>query len=112
MGEKEERAEGVSRMLSGEDAPEDTNRESQVGPTGGGGGEMAPEGAGEKVPGVTGGESMIDKDGKEPGRYDLGTQGPTNRPVGGSTNRDSTGVDPQEPIEDTSAAPQGMGTAS
>jgi hypothetical protein len=112
MGEKEERAEGVSRMLSGEDAPEDTNRESQVGPTGGGGGEMAPEGAGEKVEGVTGGESMIEKDGKEAGRYDLGTQGPTNRPVGGSTNRDSTGVDPQDPIEDTSAAPQGMGSAS
>jgi hypothetical protein len=112
MGEKEERAEGVSRMLTGQDAPEDTNREGQVGPTGGGGGEMAPEGAGEKVEGVTGGESMIEKDGKEPGRYDSGTQGPTNRPVGGSTNRDSTGIDPQEPIEGTSAAPQGMGTAS
>jgi hypothetical protein len=110
--EKQERAEGVSRQLTGQDAPEDTNREGQVGPTGGGGGEMAPEGAGEKVEGVTGGESMIDQDGKEAGRYDLGTQGPTNRPVGGSTARDSTGVDPQESVTDSSTAPTGMGSAS
>ena len=36
--EQKERAEGVSRMLKGEAAPEDTNPESLVGPTGGGGG--------------------------------------------------------------------------
>jgi hypothetical protein len=110
--EKTERAEGVSRMLTGEDAPEDTNSESLTGPTGGGGGEMAPEGAGEKVEGVTGGESMIEKDGKEPGRQDAGTQGPTNRPVGTSTARDSSGVDPQESVTDSSTAPTGMGSAS
>jgi hypothetical protein len=105
--EKQERAEGVSRQLTGEDAPEDTNNESLVGPTGGGTGEMAPEGVGESV--AHRGENMTAEEGKEAGRYDLGTQGPTNRPVGGSTNRDSTGVDPQEPIEDTSMAGGGMG---
>jgi hypothetical protein len=105
--EKAERAEGVSRQLKGEDAPEDTDRQSQVGPTGGGGGEMAPEGVGESV--AHRGENMIEEEGKEPGRYDLGTKGPTNRPVGGSTARDSTGVDPQEPIIETSQAPTGMG---
>jgi len=108
--EKQERADGVSRMLSGEDAPEDTNNESLTGPTGGGGGEMAPEGVGESV--GHRGENMIAEEGKEAGRYDLGTQGPTNRPVGGSTARDSSGVDPQEPIEDTTVAPTGMGSAS
>jgi hypothetical protein len=110
MAEKEERAEGVTRMLQGDDAPEDTDREGQVGPTGGGGGEMAPEGVGESV--AHRGENMTAEEGKEAGRYDLGTQGPTNRPVGGSTARDSTGVDPQEPIIDTDAAPTGMGSAS
>jgi len=105
--EKSERFEGVSRQLNGEDAPQDTDRGSQVGPTGGGGGEMAPEGVGESV--AHRGENMTQEEGKEAGRYDLGTQGPTNRPVGGSTARDSTGVDPQDPIIDTPQAPTGMG---
>lgn len=35
--------------------------------------------------------------------------GPTNRPVGGSTATDATGVDPQDPIIDTPQAPTGMG---
>jgi hypothetical protein len=105
--EKQERAEGVSRQLTGQDAPEDTNSESLTGPTGGGGGEMAPEGVGESI--AHRGENMTAEEGKEAGRYDMGTQGPTNRPVGGSTARDSTGVDPQEPIIDTEQAPTGMG---
>jgi hypothetical protein len=108
--EQQQRSEGVSRQLRGEDAPEDTNRESQVGPTGGGGGEMAPEGVGESV--AHRGENMTEEEGKEAGRYDMGTQGPTNRPVGGSTSRDSTGVDPQDPIVETTTAPTGMGSAS
>jgi len=45
------------------------------------------------------GEEMRDKDGKEAGRKDTGTQGPTDRPVGESTMRDSTGIDPQDPID-------------
>ena len=35
---------------------------------------------------------------KEPGRKDTGTQGPSQRPVGTSTARDSTSIDPKEPI--------------
>jgi hypothetical protein len=105
--EQKDRFEGVGRQLRGEEAPEDTDRESQVGPTGGGKGEMAPEGVGESV--SHHGENMVAEEGYETGRQDAGTQGPTNRPVGTSTNRDSTGVDPQEPIIDTPASPAGMG---
>jgi hypothetical protein len=95
--EKEERAEGVSRQLTGEDAPEDTDRPGQTGPTGGGGGEMSPEGVGESV--GHRGENMIAEEGKEAGRQDAGTDGTqADRPVGTSTARDSSGVDPQEPI--------------
>lgn len=109
--EKQARAEGVSRQLNDQDAPEDTNRESQVGPTGGGGGEQAPAGVGESV--GHRGEDMTAEDGKEAGRQDTGTDGTAaDRPTGSSTARDSTGVDPQDPIEDTSAAPTGMGSAS
>jgi hypothetical protein len=45
------------------------------------------------------GEDMVEEEGKEPGCYDSGTQGKSERPVGGSTARDSTGVNPQEPIK-------------
>lgn len=41
------------------------------------------------------GEDLADDDGKEPGRHDAGTQGESDRPVGVSDERDSTGVDPQ-----------------
>lgn len=105
--EMKARAEGVTRQLTGQDAPEDTDREGQVGPTGGGGGEMAPEGVGDSI--AHRGENMIEEEGKEAGRYDTGTQGPTNRPVGESTARDSTGVNPQEPIDDSSPVLPGAG---
>jgi len=39
----------------------------------------------------------IGKNEKEAGREDAGTQGETERPMGTSTARDYTGVDPQEP---------------
>ena len=42
------------------------------------------------------GEDVVDEEG-ESGRRTTGTQGPSQRPVGESTARDSTGVDPQEP---------------
>ncbi len=94
--EKEERAAGVGRMLTGEDAPSDTDREGQVGPTGGGTGAMAPEGAGEKTEGVKGGEEMIATDGKEPGRYDTTVHGKTGRQDGESTPRDMTSINAQD----------------
>ncbi|MGI8478213.1 MAG: hypothetical protein ACR2OO_17845 [Thermomicrobiales bacterium] len=45
------------------------------------------------------GEEMA---GKEAGRQDAGFQGPTKRPVGTSTARDSTGVGAQDPIDEES----------
>lgn len=45
------------------------------------------------------GESVAGTEGKEAGRHDDGTQGETERPAGHSSARDSTGVDPQEPID-------------
>ena len=92
---KEERAKGVSRQLNDQDPPKDTNPESLVGPTGGEEGEMAPEGVGESV--GRRGEDIVDKDGKEAGRYDTGTDdSPAQRPTGESTERDHTSIDPQK----------------
>ena len=94
--EKEERAAGVGRMLTGEDAPSDTNNESLVGPTGGGTGAMAPADAGQKTEGVKGGEEMIATDGKEPGRYDTTIHEKTGRQDGESTPRDMTSINAQD----------------
>jgi hypothetical protein len=44
----------------------------------------------------------VSKGGTEVGRKDLGTKGKTDRPVGSSTARDSTGVDPKDPINPSS----------
>lgn len=41
------------------------------------------------------GEDMADHEGKEPGREDAGTKGPSDRPVGKSDERDASTVDPQ-----------------
>lgn len=92
--EKQDRAESVERQMRGDKAPTDTNRESQVGPTGGGGGEMAPEGVGESV--SRRGED-VGEGGQEAGRTDTGTDDTAaERPTGTSSSRDQTGVDPQE----------------
>ena len=46
-------------------------------------------------------EDIAEDEGKEPGRHDQGTADtPAQRPVGTSTARDQTGVDPQEPGDD------------
>lgn len=42
------------------------------------------------------GEDVVKEEGEE-GRHTTGTQGQSQRPVGTSTARDSTGIDPQEP---------------
>ncbi len=46
------------------------------------------------------GEDMQVDDGREAGRKDTGNEGATDRPTGSSTARDSTGIDPQDPIGD------------
>lgn len=92
---KEDRAKGVSRQLNDEDPPSDTDPESLVGPTGGGDAEMAPEGVGESV--GRRGEDIVDKDGKEAGRHDTGTDNsPAERPTGESTKRDQSSINPQQ----------------
>jgi len=42
------------------------------------------------------GEDVVEEDGED-GRFRTGTQGESQRPVGKSTAKDSTGIDPQEP---------------
>jgi hypothetical protein len=42
------------------------------------------------------GEDVVEEEGED-GRRTTGTQGQSQRPVGESTARDSTGIDPQEP---------------
>jgi hypothetical protein len=92
---KEAKSESVKRQLAGEDAPEEANPESLVGPTGGSPGEEPPEGVGESV--ARRGEDMIKHHGKEAGRRDTGTDdSEAGRPTGESTERDRGGVDPQK----------------
>lgn len=50
-------------------------------------------------PGTGKGEEKVKSEGKEPGRKDTGTTGKANRPKGKSTARDSTGVNPKEPVD-------------
>jgi hypothetical protein len=69
------------------------------------GDQESPKGVGESV--SRRGEDIVEDEGKEPGRVDLGTKGASERPVGTSTARDSTGVDPQEPITGGPAQPTG-----
>ena len=42
------------------------------------------------------GEDVVKKKGKEPGRYEVEEKGEAGRPVGKSTLRDQTGVDPKK----------------
>ena len=68
----------------------DTQPESR-----GGGGrdvDLTPDNVGESA--TRRGEDVIKEEGKEPGRHDAGAQGPTERPVGTSTPRDATSIDP------------------
>jgi len=53
-----------------------------------------PENVGKSTTGK--GEDVLKKDGQEAGRYDVEDEA-TGRPVGKSTLRDVTGVDPKEP---------------
>lgn len=53
-----------------------------------------PLGVGESM--TRGAEDVAREDGKEPGRADLGTKDPSQRPVGTSDQRSSTSIDPQD----------------
>lgn len=58
--------------------------------------DQAPKNVGESM--TESGEDVAERS-DEPGRHDAGTQGESERPVGDSTARDSTGVDPKEVID-------------
>ena len=91
----ESAAESVKRQLTGEDAPEEANSESLVGPTGGKEGQEPPAGVGESV--ARRADDMIKHHSKEAGHHDTSTDdSESERPTGGSTARDRRGVDPQE----------------
>ena len=85
---KEARAASVERQLNDEDPP----REPPENDPGGSSPAEGTDDVGESI--TRRGEDIVEKDGKEPGRVDTGTEGPTERPTGESTERDATGVDP------------------
>lgn len=60
--------------------------------------DFPPEGVGESM--GRRGEDIVKEEGKAPGHIDLGTKGATERPYGTSTARASTGIDPQDPIDE------------
>ncbi len=88
----QDRAESVERMLTGEEAPDPGTPNEPGAPTTAPGAEHVGDQDSQR------GEDVKAEDGKEAGRQDAGTQGATDRPVGTSDARDTTGVDPQEPI--------------
>jgi hypothetical protein len=94
-GEAKERAvEGHKKAFEGNPTQEESTGAARQGP------DLTPEGTGQST--TRRGEDVGTQEGKEPGRSDTGTQGESQRPVGTSTARDSTGVNPQEPIDQES----------
>ncbi|MGI8662178.1 MAG: hypothetical protein ACR2LQ_03085 [Acidimicrobiales bacterium] len=91
---KEARAKSVERQLNDEQPPKEPPQ-NEPGPSKEVGGASS---VGESV--NRRGEDLVDKDGKEPGRHDTGTDEGTGRPVGESTSRDRTGVDTQNEDEE------------
>lgn len=78
-----------------------------------GDGDASPDPDDPRLPPVNAGQSttaraedIAERDGKEAGRQDTGTQGVSERPTGTSTARDVTSVNPQDPI-DPESPPQG-----
>jgi hypothetical protein len=84
-----QRAAGVSRMLTGEDPPQEPETNDPDPPREVGGASSAGESMTRR------GESISERDGKEAGREDTGVDDtPAQRPTGTSTERDQTGVNP------------------
>jgi hypothetical protein len=54
------------------------------------------------TPGTRKGEERKKKEGQEAGRKDTGTTGKAKRPVGKSSTRNSTGVNPKKPVDPSS----------
>jgi hypothetical protein len=94
----EETAAGVPRAF-GSDEPLEEPKLPGDGPPPAGGdtldaGDEAPDNVGESV--NRRGEDQADKEGREPGRVEHGTEPDTGRPAGGSTPRDRTSINPHD----------------
>ena len=50
-------------------------------------------------PGTGKGEEKLTNEGKDAGRQETGSTGDANRPAGISTPKDSTGVNPKDPVD-------------
>ncbi|HEY1917184.1 MAG TPA: hypothetical protein VGH27_16580 [Streptosporangiaceae bacterium] len=101
-GEAHDRAvEANQKAFEGNDTQDEATGEAIQGPdlTGGHVGEST----------TRRGEDVRASDGKEPGRSDGPAQGESQRPTGTSAARDSTGVDPQDPISGDTPAQGGQG---
>jgi len=70
-----------------------------------------PLGVGTSVTGNRGGEDIAEGEGEE-GRHETGTQGQSQRPVGESTPRDSTSIDPVIEPQDSSGPTMPAGGSS
>ncbi len=98
-GEAKERViEGHKKAFEGNDTQDEATGAARQGPdlTGGNVGQST----------TRRGEDIAEQEGKEPGRSDGTAQGESQRPTGSSTARDSTGVDPQEPVDGSSPSLQ------
>ena len=60
------------------------------------------------------GEDIVKEEGEGPDRQTVGTKGESERPVGKSTPRDSTGIEPEahEPVGDAETLPGGYGAGA
>jgi hypothetical protein len=90
-GEAKERVlEGASKVHDANDTQDAATGAAIQGP------DMTGGHVGESI--TTRGEDVVKEEGKEAGRYDGPPMGESQRPTGGTTARDFSGVDPQEPI--------------
>jgi hypothetical protein len=96
---KDAAIQGHKKAFEGNDTQEESKGAARQGA------DLTPDGTGESS--TRRGEDVSQQEGKETGRADTGTQGESQRPTGTSTARDSTGVDPQEPITDSPVQPSG-----
>lgn len=97
---KESAVEGHKKAFEGRDTQEASRGGGGQGP------DLTPAGTGQSS--TRRGEDVTKEEGPEAGRHDTGTQGASQRPVGTSSARSYTGVDPQEPIDtDSPTMPAG-----
>jgi hypothetical protein len=94
----EERAAGVARAMGSEEPVKEPQQPGDGPPPAGGDtltdDDQAPDDVGKSV--GRRGEDQVNREGKEPGREEHGTEPNTGRPAGGSTPRDQTSINPHD----------------